>query len=215
MIKKYSLSAIFPAFVLFMMALPSLAYAHHAEIMRDKPLLQGLSMPIHGLDHMMIAVAVGLIATQIGGRALWMVPLTFSFAILAGGLLNLFGIPIPFVEQGILASIVVFGALLTWRKSVSVVFSLCLVGIFAAFHGNVLIPVESNIGHFLIFAAGCFFSALILQSLGIMFGLLIRRFPQVPLYRYAGFTMVVLTPVVSMFPKVNSFLINLLEAGLK
>lgn len=214
MIKKHSLLTGFCTFILFAMVLPSLAYAHHAEFMKDKPLLQGLSMPIHGLDHMLIAIAVGLIAVQIGGKALWMIPFTFSFAILAGGMLNLFGIPVPFVEQGILASIVVFGALLAWRKSMSVLLTLSIVAIFAVFHGNALIPVEGNMGHFFVFVLGCFFSALVLQSSGIALGIFFQRFPQVPLYRYAGFTMLASVPVVGMFPDVNSFLIRLIESAI-
>src|ERR1700732_1027321 len=54
--------------VTFMM--PSALFAHHAEWMKDKPFIQGLSMPVHGLDHLLVTFAVGLIAVQIGGYAL-------------------------------------------------------------------------------------------------------------------------------------------------
>ena len=37
----------------------------------------GLSHPFSGLDHILAMVAVGLWAAQLGGRALWLVPLTF------------------------------------------------------------------------------------------------------------------------------------------
>jgi hydrogenase/urease accessory protein HupE len=39
--------------------IPNAAFAHHAEWMKDEPFIQGLSMPIHGLDHMLITFAVG------------------------------------------------------------------------------------------------------------------------------------------------------------
>jgi hypothetical protein len=42
--------------------IPSAAFAHHAEWMKGKPFIQGLSMPVHGLDHMLVTFAVGLIA---------------------------------------------------------------------------------------------------------------------------------------------------------
>ena len=144
---------------------PALAQAHHAEFMRDAPLLQGISMPIHGLDHMLVAIAVGLIAAQIGGRALWAAPAVFTVAMLGGGIANLCGVPIPFVEQGILASVAIFGALLAWRTHVSVAVTLLIIGLFAVLHGNVLIANDGYV-HFLppfiaerTSAAGCSASA--------------------------------------------------------
>src|SRR5438067_8162899 len=48
---------------------PVSAFAHHAEWMRNRPFVQGLSMPVHGLDHMLVAISIGLLATQLGGRS--------------------------------------------------------------------------------------------------------------------------------------------------
>ncbi|MCX8512811.1 MAG: HupE/UreJ family protein, partial [Chthoniobacteraceae bacterium] len=56
----------------------STAHAHHAEAMSGKPFLQGLSMPLHGLDHILSALAVGLVAAQVGGRLRLWFPLLFS-----------------------------------------------------------------------------------------------------------------------------------------
>ena len=39
--------------------------------------MAGLSHPLFGLDHILVMVAVGLWAAQIGGKALWGVPLAF------------------------------------------------------------------------------------------------------------------------------------------
>src|SRR5207302_6168989 len=83
---------------------PVSAFAHHAEWMRDRPFVQGLSMPIHGLDHLLVTLGVGLLAAQLGGRARWAAPLSFAALLLAGGVLNVCGVAVPFVEQGILAS---------------------------------------------------------------------------------------------------------------
>jgi urease accessory protein len=38
--------------------IPGTAIAQHAEWMKDKPFMQGLSMPVHGLDHMLVTFAV-------------------------------------------------------------------------------------------------------------------------------------------------------------
>ena len=71
--------------LLGILLIPSAAFAHHAEWMKGKPFIQGLSMPVHGLDHMLVTFAVGLIAVQIGGYALWAVPAAFSLLLLLGG----------------------------------------------------------------------------------------------------------------------------------
>ena len=95
---------------LLVVLLPSEGHAHHAEWMKGQPFIQGLSMPIHGVDHMLVAVGVGLIAVQLGGSALWWVPSLFGLLMWIGGLLNVHGIAVPPVELGILASILVLGA---------------------------------------------------------------------------------------------------------
>ena len=59
--------------------------------MTGEPFLQGISMPIHGLDHMLVTIAVGLIAAQLGGKALWAIPAIFSMSVLLGGILNIMG----------------------------------------------------------------------------------------------------------------------------
>jgi hypothetical protein len=53
--------------VLGVFLIPNAAFPHHAEWMKGKPFIQGLSMPVHGLDHVLVTFAVGLIAVQIGG----------------------------------------------------------------------------------------------------------------------------------------------------
>ena len=190
---------------------PSLAHAHHAEFMRDKPFLQGISMPIHGLDHMLVAIAVGLIAAQIGGRALWAAPAVFTLAVLGGGIANLCGVPIPFVEQGILASVAIFGALLAWRTHVSVAVTLLIIGLFAVLHGNVLIANDGYVHFFPPFIVGCLISALALQALGIGIGLAMNKITRFPALRYAGFAMLTVSLLITEFPSVNNVVINLLE----
>ena len=75
--------------------LPRAAFAHHAQSMTGHPFVQGLSMPIHGLDHMIVTFAVGLIAVQMGGAALWVLPCAFSLLLLLGGTLNVCGVSVP------------------------------------------------------------------------------------------------------------------------
>jgi len=168
-------------------------------------------MPIHGLDHMFVTVAVGLIAAQIGGRALWGVPAIFSVSIVLGGILNIMGVPVPLVEYGILASIVVCGALLAWGARVSVLVTLGIVALFAFLHGNALIANDGFVHNLPVFIVGCLVSGLALQAVGIGLGLLLARTLRLPVYRYAGFAMLALAVVISAFPTVNDCVIHLLE----
>src|SRR5580700_9563858 len=62
----------------------------------------GLSHPLSGLDHILAMVAVGLWASQLGGRALWAVPAAFVSLMTVGGALGFMGVPMPMVETGIL-----------------------------------------------------------------------------------------------------------------
>ena len=54
-------------------------------------------------------VAVGLWAALKGGRALWVWPAAFVGVMLIGGALGMAHVPVPFVEPGILASVVALG----------------------------------------------------------------------------------------------------------
>src|SRR5262245_65992377 len=91
--------------MLGILLIPGAANAHHAEWMKDKPFIQGLSMPVHGLDHLLVTFAVGLIAVRIGGYALWTVPAAFSFLLLFGGIMNVSGLAVPVAGRAIFASI--------------------------------------------------------------------------------------------------------------
>jgi len=191
---------------------PVSAFAHHAEWMRDRPFVQGLSMPVHGLDHMLVAISIGLLATQLGGRSRWAVPGVFSLLMLAGGLMNVSGIAVPFVEQGILASVVVVGAMLALRPQISLLLGLAVIGACAAFHGSALIGEAPRNWSFTLFAVGCLLSAFVLQAFGMALGLLMQKTARgAALYRYAGTAMLVAAGVIYFFPPVNDVVIRFLE----
>ena len=81
-------------------------------------------------------VAVGLWAAQLGGRALWGLPVTFVLMMALGGALGMSGAPLPWVEGGILASVLVLGALVALARRLPAAASMALVGAFAVFHGH-------------------------------------------------------------------------------
>ena len=53
------------------------------------PFLSGITRPVLGLDHLLAMVSVGMVSAQIGGRAIWSVPLTFVTVMFFGGLAGL------------------------------------------------------------------------------------------------------------------------------
>src|SRR5258706_6555822 len=95
--------------LLLVFLLPSLAQAHPGMPGHTHSFTSGFSHPLTGLDHICAMVAVGLWAAQRGGGARWLVPLTFVSIMVIGGILGMGGVGIPYVEQGIAASVLVLG----------------------------------------------------------------------------------------------------------
>src|SRR5262252_3002919 len=58
----------------------------------------GVAHPLVGVDHILVMIAVGLWAVLVGGRAVWVLPLTFLATMLAGFAAASVGLNIPLVE---------------------------------------------------------------------------------------------------------------------
>jgi urease accessory protein len=114
--------------------IPTMASAH-TGVGDPTGFLHGLEHPIGGLDHILAMVAVGLWAAQMGGKALWIVPGTFLLAMTGSSVLGYFGLPLPGVEQGILASDFILGLLLLFATRLPLAISVGIVSILAIFHG--------------------------------------------------------------------------------
>ena len=114
---------------------PTLAFAH-TGVGDTSDFLHGFEHPIFGLDHVLAMVTVGILAWQLGGRALWLVPATFVVVMAAGGALGMAGIDVPFVETGIALSVVALGAVVALGIKAPVAVATSLVGLFAIFHGH-------------------------------------------------------------------------------
>jgi urease accessory protein len=63
------------------------------------------------------------------------VPLTFVSVMAFGGMLGMGGVGITYVEQGIAASVLVLGILITAAVRLPAAASAAIVGLFALFHG--------------------------------------------------------------------------------
>lgn len=114
---------------------PTLAFAHtgHGTTMT---LLAGLSHPLAGLDHVLAMLVVGIFAAVLGGRALFLVPLSFLAMMIAGFALGVAQIGLPYVELAIALSSVVIGLAAALKRPLPLAGAMALVGSFALFHGH-------------------------------------------------------------------------------
>jgi len=108
----------------------------HTGAGHDYSFFAGLSHPFIGLDHMLAMLAVGLWAGLVGGRALWAWPAAFVGIMVAGGVLGAAQIPLPLIEPGILASVVVLGLMIALAVQLPVVAGAAIVAVFALLHGH-------------------------------------------------------------------------------
>ncbi len=95
----------------------------------------GFQHPILGYDHLLAMLAVGIWGAQMGGRALWSLPVTFPLIMALGGIAGMLGFYLPAVETGIALSVLALGLAITfaWRPFEPV--ALLLIAAFAIFHG--------------------------------------------------------------------------------
>jgi len=123
-----------PAAVVMLAAtVPALA---HTGVGPTTSFSAGFMHPLSGLDHLTVMVAVGLWAALKGGKALWAWPLAFVGVMLVGGVLGMAHVPVPFVEQGILASVVALGLLVAAAADLPVAVGAAIIGTFALLHGH-------------------------------------------------------------------------------
>jgi urease accessory protein len=114
----------------------ALAHPHHLHAPGDGGLTAGLLHPWLGLDHLLAMTAVGLLAAQIGGRALWALPAAFLGAMILGGALGMLGLSLPGVEYAIALSIVVLGVGLAIAKKWPLLAAVGVVAVCGMFHGH-------------------------------------------------------------------------------
>ncbi len=131
----------------------------------------GFEHPLTGPDHFLAMFAVGIWGAQMGGRAVWALPVTFPLIMAAGGLAGMSGLPLPHVELGIALSILALGSAIAfaWRPVEAI--ALVLIGVFAVCHGyahGVELPGAADPADF---AAGFVIATGLIHLLGVGVGL--------------------------------------------
>jgi urease accessory protein len=166
--------------------LPSLAQAHPGIPGHTHGFENGLLHPLTGLDHICAMVAVGLWAAQRGGRALWLVPATFVSIMTVGGALGMGKVGIPYVEQGIAASVLVLGIFIAAAVRLPLMASMAIVGLFALFHGYAHGAEMPETASGLAYGIGFVVATASLHLLGIALGITAQRFASAQFVRYLG-----------------------------
>jgi urease accessory protein len=136
---------------------------------------EGLAHPFLGLDHVLAMIGVGLWAAQLGGRALWQLPLAFLTVMAGGAWLDQAGSDWSGTEAMIALSVVALGLLVAVSARMAGWIGIGLVALFALFHGyahgqeipQAVAPVT--------YAAGFLLATLILHLIGLGLGLSISR----------------------------------------
>ena len=136
---------------------------------------QGFEHPLTGPDHFLAMFAVGIWGAQMGGRAVWALPVTFPLIMATGGLIGMAGLPLPHVELGIALSILALGTAIALRWHPIEAIALALIGVFAICHGyahGVELPSAADPADF---AAGFVMATGLIHLLGIGVGLALGK----------------------------------------
>lgn len=136
--------------------------------------ISGALHPVFGLDHILAMVVVGVWALQIGGRAIWAVPLGFVGTMALGFIAARAGISLPMVEPIIVISSIILGLCALFALRPTVPLAVALASFFGLFHGHAhgselgsATPLAFGLGFVLVTAA--------LHALGIILAQYMKR----------------------------------------
>jgi len=136
----------------------------------------GLAHPF-GLDHLLAMVAVGVWSVSaLPANKAWWGPVTFLLALVVSAALGALGVTVPFLEQLISLSVVLFGVMLVFsRLQMPVGVGLGLVAVAASLHG-LAHGAETPETGFAAYAAGFLLTTAALHFGGVVAGLGIRHY---------------------------------------
>lgn len=159
-----------------MACLASAAQAHTGH--GTHSLMEGLAHPF-GLDHLLAMVAVGVwsVSALPQGKA-WWGPATFLLALVVSAALGASGVTVPYLEQAISLSVVLFGVMLVLANrampAMPVAVGLGLIAAASSLHG-LAHGAETPETGFMGYAAGFMLTTAVLHVGGVGVGLAIQR----------------------------------------
>src|ERR1019366_3965973 len=155
-----------------MLSSPAMAHTTNAS---GAGFAGGLSHPFSGLDHILAMITVGLWASQLGRPAYWVLPLTFPVVMAVGAVLGMSGVLLPWVELGIMASVIVLGLMVALSLKPSLIVSMALIGIFALMHGHSHGTELPEAASPVAYGAGFLIATVALHAIGLTIGGASRR----------------------------------------
>jgi len=168
---------------IWLLLLPAVAFAHTDG--GGTGLMKGLMHPVMGLDHLLAMVSVGVVSSQMGASHVWRIPGVFVLSMLFGGLLGIFGLPVPMTETGIALSVLVLGiSILSGGTGGSDSLVYGVVSLFGILHGYAHgAEIPRSIGPEL-YVLGFLFTTSSLHIFGVILGEMLRN--SVPVLRTCG-----------------------------
>ncbi|MBP6006334.1 MAG: HupE/UreJ family protein [Rhodoferax sp.] len=136
---------------------------------------EGLAHPL-GADHLLAMLAVGIWSVSaLPANKAWWGPATFMLALVLSAMLGAAGVTLPWLEQLISLSVVIFGGMLVVsRIKIPVALGLGLVALAASMHG-LAHGAETPEAGFLAYAAGFLATTAALHFGGVSAGLTLRK----------------------------------------
>lgn len=149
-------------------------FAHAGHEHHSSALLSGLLHPFSGLDHLLLALGLGLLLVRSAQFARDMPSAAgLGFVGLGASLLLGFGLgvqqllPVSLTEYGIVASLLALTIALWVKQRVVALAGLSLLGVFHGVAHGLEVPVDQSAGLFL---AGMLVSMLMLYAVGLLIG---------------------------------------------
>ncbi len=158
-----------------LLAVPSSALAH-ADGGGGSSFSTGFTHPLHGLDHLLAMVTVGLLSARMDAKRMWTLPCAFVGMMAAGGLLGLVWASegLTAIEWGISLSVLVFGLFVALAPKVNVILGNVVVAVFAICHGHAHVAEMGN-ASVLTYFAGMLLATGCLHVAGLVIGLLLKK----------------------------------------
>lgn len=169
------------------LAIPVLA--HEQEVIRYGSFLGGFTHPVLGPDHLLAMLSVGILSTQIGGRAILTVPAAFVTFMAIGGLVGLAygGIPMEAIELGIAASVLILGSIIALGRRMPVLVAMAAVGFFGTMHGYAHGVETPAIAEPVLYALGFLSGTATIHLAGVLIGEVALKYRAgVPALRTSG-----------------------------
>lgn len=137
--------------------------------------ISGFSHPFMGLDHLLVMLGVGLLASRLTRFNAGLTIAAFLSFMTIGAGLALLGLNIQGVETGILASVLITGLLLSVSRQLPSVLTIGLLASFAVLHGFAHGTEMPQAAEPINYAVGFLLATAMLHAIGLGFGAMLNK----------------------------------------